>query len=210
MEQLDLSIMGLTGDMTSLIGLPNIKFMDVSANSLTGTLPDEIPRLRFLTDFDASSNLLGGTVPDWVATVNCTMYLMNNPFICPYPINIPTNVQLNEDCVGSVWYQGLLFVTVCVLTLIGYIITSISVTLAISFGLKPALLTMLTKNGSELDVDKLHQVSRRLGKAKIAVYMFAAAENILSIVRFSPSHYLHSYYVVLTLSLSSLYSHWPW
>lgn len=97
---MDLSTCGLSGTLPSLSFLTKIEFIDLSANFLSGSLPSIPPQLHFLRDFDASSNQLGGYVPSWISEVTFSMYLVDNPFLCPYPTTLPTNVKLGE-CVSK-------------------------------------------------------------------------------------------------------------
>eukprot|EP00012_Vannella_robusta_P012529 CAMPEP_0206204800 /NCGR_PEP_ID=MMETSP0166-20121206/13781_1 /ASSEMBLY_ACC=CAM_ASM_000260 /TAXON_ID=95228 /ORGANISM="Vannella robusta, Strain DIVA3 518/3/11/1/6" /LENGTH=874 /DNA_ID=CAMNT_0053624579 /DNA_START=1105 /DNA_END=3729 /DNA_ORIENTATION=+ len=177
LKYLDLSTCGLSGTLPSFSHLPQIQFIDISANEFSGTLPENPPTFKFLRDFDVSSNSLSGTVPEWVSEVTFSMYLVDNNFLCPYPSDIPSNVQLNQECVSGAWYQGIFFILICSLELFCFVITSVVVSLSTVFGLRPALLKTLTEeSGKELEVDKLHRWSRYLGKTKTAVFISSAFE----------------------------------
>ena len=59
--QLDLSTCGLSGTLPSFSHLPQIQFIDISANEFSCTLPENPPTFKFLRDFDVSSNSLSGS-----------------------------------------------------------------------------------------------------------------------------------------------------
>eukprot|EP00012_Vannella_robusta_P010883 CAMPEP_0206206486 /NCGR_PEP_ID=MMETSP0166-20121206/14965_1 /ASSEMBLY_ACC=CAM_ASM_000260 /TAXON_ID=95228 /ORGANISM="Vannella robusta, Strain DIVA3 518/3/11/1/6" /LENGTH=636 /DNA_ID=CAMNT_0053626947 /DNA_START=451 /DNA_END=2358 /DNA_ORIENTATION=+ len=168
---IDFSTCKLSGAIPDISSLVNLQFIDISANSLIGSLPETPPRLPRLRDLDFSSNHIQGTLPAWVTNVTFSIYLVNNPLECPYPSNLPQNIHVNEQCVSGWWYEGLFSVIVCVSVVVGFLITCGAVSLSIYYGLHPSLLTVLTEDdGKELDVDKLHQHAQYLTRMKTILF----------------------------------------
>ena len=181
---MDLSTCGLTGSLPDIHTLVNLQFIDISANSLIGEFPSEQPRMPFLRDLDISSNYIAGTLPLWLSNVTFNVYLINNPLECPYP-TLPQNVHVDSNCVSGWWYEGTLTILVALSVAACLTITVVVVSLSVFFGIRPALLTVLTEeNGRELDVDHLHLHAQHLTRFKTILFAFCSLELFVSLVSF--------------------------
>ncbi|XP_024038304.1 MDIS1-interacting receptor like kinase 2 [Citrus clementina] len=70
LQYLDLSNNNLSGSILSQIGsLSNLKYLDLDRNNLTGTIPKEIRSLRNLKVLDLSNNNLNGTIPKEIGSL---------------------------------------------------------------------------------------------------------------------------------------------
>ncbi|KAL0426918.1 UNVERIFIED_CONTAM: putative LRR receptor-like serine/threonine-protein kinase [Sesamum latifolium] len=80
---LDISTMGLTGDLPPEIGnLSFLVWLNLSTNFFHGNLPQDFTRLRRLKLVDLSFNSLSGDIPSWFSflPVLQVLYLRNNSF----------------------------------------------------------------------------------------------------------------------------------
>ncbi|KAH9671762.1 MDIS1-interacting receptor like kinase 2 [Citrus sinensis] len=70
LQYLDLSNNNLSGSILSQIGsLSNLKYLDLDRNNLSGTIPKEIRSLRNLKVLDLSNNNLNGTIPKEIGSL---------------------------------------------------------------------------------------------------------------------------------------------
>ncbi|KAH9735400.1 protein kinase domain-containing protein [Citrus sinensis] len=70
LQYLDLSNNNLSGSIPSQIGsLSNLKYLDLDRNNLTGTIPKEIGSLRNLKELLLGSNTLGGVLPQEIGNL---------------------------------------------------------------------------------------------------------------------------------------------
>ncbi|CAI5515587.1 unnamed protein product, partial [Closterium sp. Naga37s-1] len=59
----------ISGPLPKQWTAPNLKFIGLGDNNLSGTIPDDITGLVYLTLLDLSSNRLTGTIPQGLS--NC-------------------------------------------------------------------------------------------------------------------------------------------
>ncbi|KAH9735373.1 MDIS1-interacting receptor like kinase 2 [Citrus sinensis] len=70
LQYLDLSNNNLSGSIPSQIGsLSNLKYLDLDRNNLTGTIPKEIGSLRNLKELRLGSNNFNGTIPNEIGSL---------------------------------------------------------------------------------------------------------------------------------------------
>src|SRR3990167_3036834 len=91
---------------------------------------------------------------------------------------------------GGVWYGGLNVIIISVVECICFMISTVSLTLAVIFGFSPALLKTLTdrKGSKEIEIDKLQTRARHLSRSKNFLIGGAIIESFCSIVRSSIPH----------------------
>uniref|UniRef100_A0A0E0IUI1 Receptor kinase-like protein Xa21 n=1 Tax=Oryza nivara TaxID=4536 RepID=A0A0E0IUI1_ORYNI len=83
LKYLSLSYNNISGSIPKDIGnLFNLQVLDLSWNSFTGTLPSSLGRLKNLHYFNVYNNDLGGPIPSTIGNLTglITLYLMSNTF----------------------------------------------------------------------------------------------------------------------------------
>ncbi|KAJ4965672.1 hypothetical protein NE237_017521 [Protea cynaroides] len=89
MEFLDLSSNSLTGTLPSAIGnMGSLKLLNLAKNSLSEQIPSELKKLNGLEYLDLSSNHFNGTIPDGLPSTLKFFNVSYNDFSGPVPGNL--------------------------------------------------------------------------------------------------------------------------
>ncbi|ESR42081.1 hypothetical protein CICLE_v10011171mg [Citrus x clementina] len=109
LQYLDLSNNNLSGSILSQIGsLSNLKYLDLDRNNLTGTIPKEIGSLRNLEGLDLSSNKLSGVLPQEIGNLKSLigLFVRNNTLGGPIPSTLFRLTNLEVLYLGFNQFNG--------------------------------------------------------------------------------------------------------
>ncbi|AES78802.1 putative protein kinase RLK-Pelle-LRR-XI-1 family [Medicago truncatula] len=124
-SKVNLTNMGLKGTLESLnfSSLPNIQTLNISHNSLNGSIPSHIGMLSKLTHLDLSDNLFSGTIPYEITHLISlqTLYLDTNVFSGSIPEEIGELRNLRELSISYANLTGTIPTSIGNLTLLSHL-----------------------------------------------------------------------------------------
>jgi len=124
-SKINLTNMRLKGTLESFnfSSLPNIQTLNISHNSLNGSIPHHIGMLSKLTHLDLSDNLLSGTIPYEITQLTSlhSLYLDTNVFNGSIPKEIGALRNLRELSISHANLTGTIPTSIRNLTLLSHL-----------------------------------------------------------------------------------------